>query len=81
LYYTASNTMVFNSIHGNNQGSSLGVYSAVVGIATTLGSVTSGFTSHYIGFDFTFVIAGAFLILAAFITSTLRGKPEQLGGA
>jgi len=71
FYYTASTTMIFNSIRGNNHGSSLGVYSAVVGVSTTLGSLVSGFTSHYLGFDVTFVLAGALLIIAAAITSRL----------
>ena len=71
IYYTASNTMIFNSIRGNNHGSSLGVYSAVVGVSTTVGSLTSGFTSRYLGFEFTFVIGGAFLVIAAMITSRL----------
>jgi len=71
IFYTASNTMIFNSIRGNNHGSSLGVYSAVVGVSTTLGSIVSGFTSHYLGFDFTFVLAGGLIIFAAGITSRL----------
>lgn len=71
IYYTASNTMIFNSIRGNNHGSSLGVYSAVVGLSTTVGSLASGFTSSYLGFDFTFVIGGAFLVVGAVITSRL----------
>ncbi len=78
VYYTASNTLIFNSIHGNNHGSSLGVYSAVVGISTTVGSSVSGFTSLYLGFDFTFVIGGALLIAAAWVTWKLpRDKPTE----
>jgi MFS family permease len=71
FYYTASNTMIFNSIRGHNQGSSLGVYSAVVGFSTTAGSLISGLTSTYLGFDFTFVIAGALLFVAAALTARL----------
>jgi MFS family permease len=78
IYYTASNTMIFNSIRGNNHGSSLGVYSAVVGVSTTLGSLVSGFTSRYLGFDVTFVLAGALLIVAAAITTRLsHTRSEQ----
>jgi MFS family permease len=78
IYYTASNTMIFDSIRGNRQGSSLGVYSAVVGVSTTFGSFASGLTSHYLGFDFSFVIAGALLVAAAFITATLsHGRPTE----
>ena len=39
VYYTASNTMVFNTLRGGRQGYSLGVYSALVGAATLLGSL------------------------------------------
>lgn len=71
VYYTASNTMVFNSIRGNNHGSSLGVYSAIVGVSTTLGSVLSGAVSVYLGFHSTFILAGALLGVAALITARL----------
>jgi MFS family permease len=74
LYYTASNTMIFRSIRGRNNGSSLGVYSAVVGISITIGSLMSGFTSVYLGFQTTFVIAGGILALAAFITARLSNR-------
>lgn len=81
VYYTASNTLIFNSIHGNNHGSSLGVYSAVVGISTTVGSLLSGFTSIYLGFDFTFVAGGLLLMIAAWVTLKLpRDKPAEIGG-
>ncbi len=78
IYYTASNTLIFNSIHGNNHGSSLGVYSAVVGISTTVGSSLSGFTSLYLGFDITFITGGLLLIAAAGVTWKLPlDKPVE----
>jgi MFS family permease len=78
IYYTASNTMIFNSLKGRNHGSSLGVYSALVGVSTTLGSIVSGVASLYLGFHVTFILAGAILGLTAWITSRLpRGNPEQ----
>ena len=72
VYYTASNTMIFNSVKKGNPGSALGVYSAIVGLATFTGSILSGFVSVYLGFDFTFVAAGLLLVLAAAITLRLR---------
>jgi predicted MFS family arabinose efflux permease len=77
VYYTASNTMVFNSIAGRNHGSSLGVYSAVVGIATTAGSLLSGLTSVYLGFDVTFLLAGGTLGVSALITLRLARNHGQ----
>jgi MFS family permease len=71
IYYTASNTMIFNSIRGGNRGSTLGVYSAIVGVATAVGSLVSGLVSYYLGFQTTFVLAGALLGVAALITARL----------
>ncbi len=71
VYYTASNTMVFNSLHGGRQGSALGVYSALVGIATMLGSFISGFMSFFLGYSVTFVVAAVFLAVSAWLSSLL----------
>ncbi len=76
VYYTSSNTVVFNSIQNRSHGSAMGVYSAVVGIATTVGSLVSGFVSFYLGFHVTFVVAGLFLGLSAVIASRLRQLKE-----
>lgn len=77
IYYTASNTMVFNSIGGRNHGSSLGVYSAVVGISTTAGSLISGASAHYLGFDLTFLLAGGILLVSGLFTLRLaRGHVQ-----
>jgi len=72
VYYTASNTMVFSTLRGGRQGSSLGVYSALVGVATLLGSLVSGFTSFFLGFSTTFIIAAACLGLSAWLASLLE---------
>jgi MFS family permease len=72
LYYTASNTMVFNTLSGARQGHSLGVYSALVGIATLVGSAVSGFTSFFLGFSTTFILAAAFLGISAWLASLLE---------
>jgi predicted MFS family arabinose efflux permease len=77
-YYTASNTMMFNMVQGRNPGSTLGVYSAVVGFATLTGSLLSGFVSVYSGFDVTFISAAALLFAAAFIVSRLPARSEEV---
>ena len=71
-YYTASNTMIFNSVKKENPGSSLGVYSGIVGLATLVGSTIPVFASVYLGFDTTFIAAGLVLVVGATITMKLR---------
>jgi MFS family permease len=71
IYYTASNMMVFNTLADRNQGSSLGVFSALVGIATMAGSLISGFTSFYLGFYTTFIVAAICLACSAWLISIL----------
>ncbi len=80
-YYTASNTMIFNSLGPRSQGSSLGVYSALVGLSTMIGSLISGFTSYFLGYDTTFVLAALCLAASALLTYTLRHFGQyQLSG-
>jgi MFS family permease len=76
VYYAASSIMIFNTLGHSNQGSTLGVYSALVGLATTLGSFISGFTSFYFGYYVTFIIAAICLAAAALLTSS-----ASVGGA
>lgn len=71
LYYASSNTMIFNTVKPRNAGASLGVYSAVVGIAAMAGSFASGFVSIYVGFYATFVFAGVLLFAAVGIVARL----------
>lgn len=79
IYYTASNILVFNSIRGNKHGSTLGVYSAIVGLSTTVGSAVSGLVSIYLGFHTTFILAGALLGAAAIVTSRLSSRSPGIG--
>ena len=72
-YYAASNVMIFNTLGKSNQGSMLGVFSAVVGMATMLGSFVSGLISFYVGYSETFVAAAVWLGLGAVLT-TLIGE-------
>jgi MFS family permease len=78
VYYTASNTMVFNTLGGARQGHSLGVYSALVGIATLVGSMVSGFTSFFLGFSTTFILAAALLGLSAWLASLLAHSESNV---
>jgi MFS family permease len=75
-YYAASNVMVFNTLGRSNQGAALGVYSAVVGLTTMIGSFISGFISFYIGYYATFIAAALWLALGASLTSVIGEEVE-----
>jgi MFS family permease len=72
-YYAASSVMVFNSLGADKHGSTLGVYSALVGFATMIGSFASGFISFYEGYPTTFIISGLIMASAGVLTSRLHG--------
>jgi len=81
VYYTSSNTMMFNTVQRKNPGAALGVYSAVVGIATMGGSLASGFISVYLGFYTTLVLAGVLLFAAVWIIARLPKSPGTDSGS
>lgn len=76
IYYTSSNTMVFNTLGAKNQGSRLGVYSALVGVATMMGSFLSGYISFYFGFLATFVLAALCLAACAALVPAVTSYQE-----
>jgi MFS family permease len=80
VYYTSSNTMMFNTVQRKNPGAALGVYSAVVGIAAMAGSLASGFISVYLGFYTTFVFAGVLLFAAVGIVARLPKSQDTQAG-
>jgi MFS family permease len=77
IYYTSSNTMIFNTLGAKGQGSRLGVYSALVGVATMLGSLVSGYASFYFGFLATFLLAGALLGGSALLIPAISVKKDE----
>ncbi|MDA4117565.1 MAG: MFS transporter [Thaumarchaeota archaeon] len=77
IYYTSSNTMIFNTLGAKSQGSRLGVYSALVGVATMIGSFVSGYVSFYFGFLATFLLAGALLVVSATLIPTFLMKTQE----
>ena len=76
-YYAASNVMIFNTVGRSNQGSSLGVFSALVGMATMIGSFVSGLLSFFIGYGATFVAAAVWLGFAAVLTTIIGQEVES----
>jgi MFS family permease len=75
-YYAASNVMVFNTLGRSNQGAALGVYSAVVGMTTMMGSFLSGLISFYVGYYATYIAAALWLALAASLSSVIGEEVE-----
>ena len=71
VYYTSSNTMMFNTVQKKRPGAALGVYSALIGLAATVGSLVSGPISVYLGFYVTFTLASVLLYSAVFVVSRL----------
>ena len=84
VYNTVSNTLVFNALGQTGHrspGSSLGVYSALVGVATMVGSLISGFISFYTGFYFTFTVAGLCIAGSALFTALLERIGARQGSS
>lgn len=79
IYYTSANTMMFDIAQGKSAGAALGVYSAVVGIASMGGSLVSGFISVYLGYYTTFVLSGVLLFAAVWIVARLRTPAPAVG--
>jgi MFS family permease len=73
VFYTASNTLLFKYIGSGSKGSALGVYTAVMGVAGLAGALLSGYTSLYIGYWFTFSLAGLLVVASGIM---FRYLPE-----
>ena len=78
IYYTASNTLIFYSLSPRRNGSILGVYSALAGAATMLGSFFSGFLSFYGGFYLTFSISALCLLVSAWLLSLINRSAAEV---
>jgi len=58
VFYTVSNVMLFEAIGNVKRGMKIGIYSSMIGLGSILGALVSGYASFYIGYWFTFVLAG-----------------------
>ncbi|BDC18857.1 MFS transporter [Acidianus sp. HS-5] len=67
FFSSSSTTMIFKIVGERQQGKGLGVYSTVVGISLFLGSLISGYITHYLSYGIDFVIAGILLLADSFI--------------
>ncbi|MGC9048194.1 MAG: MFS transporter, partial [Caldisphaera sp.] len=76
MFYTSSNIMIFEIAKSGREGSTLGVYSTLTGIALTLGSFVSGYLVKSIGFELTYIIAGIILLVDSLIFKLIQGLPR-----
>jgi MFS family permease len=67
IFYTASNTLFFKFIGSGSKGSALGVYTAMMSVAGLAGALLSGYTALYIGYWFTFSLAGVLVLASGFM--------------
>ncbi|MUM64929.1 MFS transporter [Acidianus infernus] len=67
LFYSSSTAMIFKIVGERQQGRGLGVYSTVVGISLFLGSLVSGYITHYLGYGIDFIIAGLLLLADSYL--------------
>ena len=72
VYYPTSYAILFKTLAGKSKGSTMGIYSAVVGVGTLAGALVSGVLSVSYGFGATFAIAGVFMLLGGYMFSSCR---------
>ncbi len=73
FYNTSSSVLLFRSLAAGKQGELLGVYSALIGIASFGGAIASGYLSFRFGYAVTFLATTIFVIGCAL---TLRSALE-----
>lgn len=80
IYYTASNTLVFDSLKGAGRGSALGAYTALMGVGTFLGALISGYCSFYLGYWVTFIVGGILILGSSIMFGRIRSLGQTLAG-
>ena len=71
IYYPASYNMLFKTLDGHKNGSAMGIYGAVAGGGTLIGTFTSGIFSVDYGFGMTFVIAALLMYSCSYLFKIL----------
>ena len=59
------------TVKGNNNGNMLGIYSAVSGIGTLVGSLASGIIAVSYGFEWVFISGGLLVAASGYVYSKL----------
>jgi MFS family permease len=67
MFYTVSNTLLFETVGSEKPGRKLGLYSSVVGVGYLIGSLVAGYMAYYIGYSFAFIVSGLLIFLSLFI--------------
>ena len=67
MFYTVSNTLLFETVGSEKPGRKLGLYSSVVVIAYFIGSLVAGYMAYYVGYSFAFIASGLLIFLSLFI--------------
>lgn len=67
LFYTAFNTMLFESLGSEKRGRKLGMYSAITAVGSLGGALLAGYVSYYIGYWLAFAVAGALALLTGYV--------------
>ena len=82
IYYTVTYTIFFDSLSGENKGTTMGIYSGLAGVGTFLGALISGGIAVAYGFAPVFMFAGALMFLCAVLFRNLRipKKPHEVSG-
>ena len=73
VFYTVSNVMLFEAIGNAKRGMKIGIYSSMIGLGAILGALMSGYASFYVGYWFTFFLAGVTTVLTAVMFHRLKG--------
>jgi len=76
IFYTSTSIMIFEIARSGKEGSTLGVYSTLTGIATTFGSFISGYMARYMGFGLTYIVAALILLTNVFVFKTIERIPR-----
>ncbi|MCL5679743.1 MAG: MFS transporter [Candidatus Marsarchaeota archaeon] len=67
IFYTASNTLLFENVGSEKPGRKLGLYSSIVGLSYLIGSLVAGYMAYYVSYGFSFVVSGLLIFVSLFI--------------
>jgi len=69
FYNTAVSSLVFRTLNYQGKGEILGIYSAIGGIFSFIGALTSGYLSYNLGYSITFLMAAILMVISLYLVS------------